>query len=665
MKADDIVRLVSVSGPALSPDGTRAVFSATRPDLDADAYVGQLWSVDTAGTSAPRRITRGFRDTVPRFSPDGTVIAFLRALPDSAPQLYVVDAAGGEPLQVTDRRLGVEAFAWSPDSASLAFASREPESGRYGTVEGLKADAEPPRRFDTLKRTANGLGYFLDRPRLLFVVPAPDVHAEPVVQPVASAAGPAEPRRVVDDPIRVSRHDVDHGDFAFSPDGRTLAASAAVHPTRDVDLRSSVLLLPLDPDQDAVDATITHGSFSIDAVEYGSDGRLFFLAGELGETGRDFVGRNSSLYVIEHAGEAPRRLTNPAQHDIGGGGAQPAIVPRPDGSALVIDGSRGTQQLVRVTDDGAVTPLTSGALEVTDADAVGDTVVVSFSDPRSFGDVATVRDGLLHRLTDFSAPLRAVGVVTPAELTVPGKDGYPVHGWVAVPAGEGPHPVLLMIHGGPFSEYGVHVFDETQVFVDAGYAVVYCNPRGSRTYGEEHGRSIRQAMGTVDLDDVLAFLDGAVASDGRLDGARTGILGGSYGGYLTAWTIAHDHRWAAAVVERGYLDPEFFVGTSDIGSFFSSEYVGDDPAAIAAQSPQAVVDRVTTPTLVLHSEQDLRCPLGQAERYYHSLRRNGVPSELVVFPGENHELSRGGRPRHRVQRFEVILEWWARMLPVA
>jgi dipeptidyl aminopeptidase/acylaminoacyl peptidase len=171
-------------------------------------------------------------------------------------------------------------------------------------------------------------------------------------------------------------------------------------------------------------------------------------------------------------------------------------------------------------------------------------------------------------------------------------------------------------------------------------------------------------MGTVDLDDVLAFLDGAVAADPRLDGARTGILGGSYGGYLTAWTIAHDHRFQGAIVERGYLDPSFFVGTSDIGWFFSDQYVGEDPARIAAQSPQAVVDRVTTPTLVLHSEQDLRCPLSQAERYFHSLKKNGVDTELVVFPGENHELSRGGRPRHRLQRFEIILDWWARHLPV-
>ena len=171
-------------------------------------------------------------------------------------------------------------------------------------------------------------------------------------------------------------------------------------------------------------------------------------------------------------------------------------------------------------------------------------------------------------------------------------------------------------------------------------------------------------MGTVDLYDVLDFLDGACAAVPGLDAERVGVMGGSYGGYLTAWTIAHDHRFAGAIVERGFLDPAAFMGTSDIGSFFSDEYTGTDPETIAAQSPQAVVDRVSTPTLVLHSANDLRCPLGQAERYYAALKRNGVEAELVIFPGEDHELSRSGRPRHRRERFEIILDWWQRHLPV-
>jgi dipeptidyl aminopeptidase/acylaminoacyl peptidase len=171
-------------------------------------------------------------------------------------------------------------------------------------------------------------------------------------------------------------------------------------------------------------------------------------------------------------------------------------------------------------------------------------------------------------------------------------------------------------------------------------------------------------MGTLDFTDVIDFLDGAIAENPSFDGERVGVMGGSYGGYLTAWTIAQDHRFAGAIVERGYLDPEFFVGTSDIGDFFTDEYTGADPERIRAQSPQAFVHQVTTPTLVIHSENDLRCPLSQGERYYAALKRQGVEAEMLIFPGENHELSRSGRPRHRLQRFDAILDWWGRHLPV-
>jgi dipeptidyl aminopeptidase/acylaminoacyl peptidase len=297
------------------------------------------------------------------------------------------------------------------------------------------------------------------------------------------------------------------------------------------------------------------------------------------------------------------------------------------------------------------------------ADAAGETIVVSFADARTTGDVAVVEGAGLRRLTDFSVPLRSAGIIEPRELTVTGRDGYPVHGWVLVPEGEGPHPVLLNIHGGPFASYTHALFDEAQVYAAAGYAVVMSNPRGSAGYGQEHGRVIRQRMGTVDLTDVLDFLDGAIAEVPGLDAERVGIMGGSYGGYLTAWAIAHDHRFAASIVERGFLDPDAFVGTSDIGSFFGDEYTGTDPELMRSQSPQAVVDQVRTPTLVLHSSHDLRCPLGQAERYYAALKRRGAETELVIFPGEDHELSRSGRPRHRQERFDIILDWWAQHLP--
>ncbi len=675
MRPTDLPLIRTVSAPTVHPDGSRAVAAVTRPDLEADATVGQLWTVPLDGRGEPRRLTRGFRDTTPRFSPDGSLLAFLRAVPGEPPQLFVVAADGGEPVQVTDRTLGVADFRWSPDGARLAFASRDPEQGRYGTVEGLGAGAEPPRRITTWRYRQNGVGYHRDRPQHVFLVDVPDVWAEPVVQPAPTAEGAAEPRPAVPEATRLTGAAVDHGGFAFSPDGSTLAVVAATHPGADEDLRDDVLLLDLadlpdDGEAKAATAVGPEANLAVQGVVYGEDGALWLLAQDLGPGGRDFVARNAALYVVEPGVDrpVPRRVTEPEDLDLGG----PLVVTA--GGVLAVSAVRGTQQLVRVSPAGEVTELTSGPVVVAGADALpGGGAVVAYGDPGSYGDLG-VADGAAtpaapHRLTDFSAGLRATGVVTPAELVVDGRDGYPVHGWVAVPDagrhGDGPHPVVLMIHGGPFAAYTPALFDETQVLTGAGYAVVYCNPRGSASYGQAHGRAIRQAMGTVDLHDVLDFLDGALAADARLDGERVGVMGGSYGGYLTAWTIAHDHRFAAAIVERGFLDPDAFFGTADIGAFFGLEYVGTEAEQVAAQSPQAVAHQVRTPTLVVHSEQDLRCPLSQAERYYATLKRHGVDTELVVFPGEDHELSRSGRPRHRLQRFEIVLEWWERHLPVS
>jgi dipeptidyl aminopeptidase/acylaminoacyl peptidase len=381
------------------------------------------------------------------------------------------------------------------------------------------------------------------------------------------------------------------------------------------------------------------------------------LAQELGPDEVGFVGTNHALHVLLD-GEQPRRLTDPETVDLT---SSPLVV---DGEAvLVTDTTRGTVQLLRVTAAGAVERLTDGPVEIEGVAAAGGVVAVSLADPGSTGDVAVLSADGLRRLTDLSATLRESGVIQPQEVVLPTRDGGEVHGWALVPPGPGPHPTLLLIHGGPYAQYTGSLFDEAQVYAAAGYGVVMGNPRGAAGYGQAFGRSIAGRMGTVDLTDVLDLLEGALAGHPTLDGDRVGIMGGSYGGYLTAWATAHDHRFAGAVVERGFLDPELFIGTSDIGTYFAQQYTGTDPDQRRRQSPQAVVGQVRTPTLVLHSEDDLRCPLSQAQRYHLGLVEAGVATELLVFPGEDHELSRSGRPRHRLQRFAAILEWWDRHLP--
>ncbi|GGC83531.1 dipeptidyl aminopeptidase [Tersicoccus solisilvae] len=679
MRPEQIELLVTPGTPTIHPEGSRVVVATSRPSLAADAYVGQLLALTLGGDgpTTPQRLTQGRHDSAPRYSPDGRLVGFLRA--DGGPaQLALMNADGGEPRVVTDRLLGVSDFAFSPDSRHVVLVSREPEAGRYGSLDGVGPAAEDPRLITGHRYQANGVGYTRDRPAQLFLLELPDLDAEPPVEPTgrakdaAAKAGTEDQHRTVPALQQLTDGIADHRVPVFAPDGRTVYFVAALHPTQDTDLRVGVYATDT---TGAAPRLVTAGAPDLAAASVAPtpDGRaLYVLASDTGSDGQDFVARNPAVYLADLdadgvATTAPRRLTDPETMDPSGGDGR--LVPTGDGGVLVVVNARGRGELVHVDGGAGVRTLHSGDDVVTGVAAAAGRIVVTVSSPTSAGDLAQlVDDGTdtgLRTLTDLSAPLRsATEVIVPVERTVTAADGYPVHGWVLVPSGPGPHPVLLNIHGGPYAQYGWNLFDEAQVYAEAGYAVVMCNPRGSAGYGQEHGRSIRQAMGTVDASDVLTFLEGAVDADPALDGTRLGVMGGSYGGFLTAWLIAHDHRFAGAVVERGFLDPDGFAGTSDIGSFFGHEYVGRDPEAMRAQSPLAVADQVRTPTLVIHSEQDLRCPLPQAQRYFERLLDAGVDAQLLVFPGENHELSRSGTPWHRVQRFEAILRFWQRRLPV-
>ncbi|WP_248242171.1 S9 family peptidase [Microbacterium kunmingense] len=657
MGPTDIQKLLGVGRPSLASHGGFAVFSVTRPDLPANRMVGQLWRIDLP-SGAPRRLTRGVLDTAPRLSPDDTRLAFLRPDAKGRGQVFVVGVDGGEPVQATDAPLGVGEVVWTSDGRSLVYTARIPEHGRYGTVEGLDAAAEAPRRITGIRWHANGLGYLADRPAQIFVIAAPEVDSEPFYEPAPAVRDDDEaPRRTV---IGATPRALTEGDLSWSTlavsGEEVLAVPDRIEDDRR-DLRTPVIAHHLDGSGHR-EVLGTGANLWVTGLAVADDGAVAALAADVGSTGTDFVAPGTALYVIAE-GEA-RVLTDPETIDLGEVGSH--ITPIGD-DFLVQDRRRGRVRLLRVARDGSAETVIGGDREVLGHAASGSVVVAAVATPESFGELVLAEGGEVRALTAFGAAAAASGVVAPEEITIRGRDGYPVHGWVARPPGDGPFPVILQIHGGPYASYGIHLFDETQVLVDAGYAVVYCNPRGSAGYGRAHGRAIRQAMGTVDHHDVIDFLDGVLESDTALDAGRLGIMGGSYGGYLTAWIIAHDHRFRGAIVERGFLEPTSFQGTSDIGSFFGDEYVGVDPEQIASQSPMEVVGQVRTPTLVMHAEADHRCPLEQATRYYSALTRAGVPSEMLIFPGENHELTRSGQPRHRIERFDAVTQWWARHLP--
>jgi len=384
-------------------------------------------------------------------------------------------------------------------------------------------------------------------------------------------------------------------------------------------------------------------------------------------------GDTVGLWSVPADGSAPpRRLTGAGRHDVAhhsGRGAQ-QLITDPDGGVTTVRLHRGAVQLVRFDAAGDPEVVVGGPRQVLGYAAGGGTVAAVVADATSAGEVVVltgegkrIQAGEGERvLTDHGVELASSAALGGMEeITATAPDGYPVHGWVTKPTGAGPHPVVLQIHGGPHAQYGYALHDETQVIAGAGYAVVYGNPRGSSGYGRAHGRAIIGDFGGVDRDDVLALLDAALAEP-DLDATRVGVMGGSYGGFLTAWLLGETDRFAAAIVERALAAPDSFLGSSDIGPHFLDGYFGREPQRLTAQSPLARADKISTPTLVVHAEQDWRCPVEQGQRLYVALRRNGTDAELLLFPGEGHELSRSGLPSHRVARFAAILDWWGRHL---
>jgi dipeptidyl aminopeptidase/acylaminoacyl peptidase len=304
-----------------------------------------------------------------------------------------------------------------------------------------------------------------------------------------------------------------------------------------------------------------------------------------------------------------------------------------------------------------------GRHTVLEFSASGSTLASVLATASSAGEIAVLRDGRWSRVTDVGSELaRSTPILPLEELTSEAPDGYPVHGWLVCPPDNGPHPVLLVIHGGPATQYGYRLFDEAQVYAAAGYAVVLGNPRGSSGYGQAHSRAIVGDLGNLDRLDLLALLDRAL-QDARLDAGRIGVMGGSYGGYMTTWLAGHDSgRFRSAISERAVNAWDSFTGSSDIGWYFTDMICGTDPEDQARQSALTYADRIDIPMLIIHSESDWRCPIEQAQRLFVHLKRRRVPVEMLVFPGEGHELTRSGLPSHRLARFEAILEWWSRHL---
>ena len=650
MVPEDLLRIRFVGDPQISPDGRRIAFVVTTLSDTRDEYLSTIWTVDVDGGEA-RPFTRGpRRDTTPRWSPDGRRLAFVSERErKSKGQLYVMPADGGEALRLTEQRQGVANPVWSPDSVRLAFVARvggwaEPED------EEERQRSKPPRTIDVLKYRYNGIGFIYDRPRHVFVVGAD--------------GGPAR---------QVTEGLFDHQSPTWSPDGRSLAFVSARHPERDEDGAADVWIASAEGGEPR---RLTSTAGPVSSAAFAPHGRTVAY---LGHAYPREVSRHSRVHVVPVDGGPAVCLTASLDRNcepLFGGGAGPLWLGASDALLFGVE-DHGDMPLYRVAAAGGAPParVLGGTRQVTGVSVSADATRIAFcgTDVVSPAEVFVCRaDGTGERqLTDLNRDWKAEVALARPERFRFERAGFTVDGWVMPPAGFEPgrrYPSLLNVHGGPASQYGHRFFDEFQVYAGAGYAVVYLNPRGSRGYDEAFARAVVGDWGGGDYADVMAGLDEALRRYSFLDAERLGVMGGSYGGFMTSWIVGHTDRFRAACSERAVNALWSMFGTSDIGHAFQEAHAEgrspwDDLKWYLEHSPLSYARNIRTPLLILHSEDDLRCPIEQAEQLFVALKKLHRTVRFVRFPDEDHELSRSGRVRHRLARFRILLEWFAEHLP--
>ena len=647
MTPQDITRIQWLSDPQIAPDGRRVAFVVTSLSEEHDEYLSRIWMVHTAAGPARCFTTGAKRDVAPRWSPDGTQLAFVAERePHQKAQLYVMPADGGEPVCLTAMRQGVSQPVWSPDGTRLAFVSRvggwiEPEE------ETEQQKSKPARVISTLKYKFNGEGFVYDRRPHIFVV--------------STAGGPV---------LQLTSGDYADAAPAWSPDGRMIAFTSARHHERDDDQAADVWLVPATGGEPTC-LTDTAGPALLPT--FAPDGQTIAF---LGHRYPREAGRNLRVFTVPTAGGTPVCLT--ADLDRTCTPFFSSIAPQwsADGVWLtfaVEDQGEVPIYRVRATGGSVAERVSPGERSITGFSLAVHQPLMAFTatEPVSPAEVLVCYSDGTHetRLTRLNQAWQTTVALSPPTRLRYERAGMTLDCWVMKPYGYEPgkrYPALLNMHGGPHTQYGQHFFDEFQVYAGAGYAVIYTNPRGSQGYGEAFTRAVHGDWGGGDYADVLAGLDEALRQCAWIDPERLGIMGGSYGGFLTSWAVGHTTRFKAACSERAVNNLLTLFGSSDIGPSFMEAQSGvlpwDNLQWYLEHSPLTYAHRITTPLLIMHAEDDLRCLMEQAEQLFAVLKKQRKEVLLVRFPDENHEMSRTGKPRHRLERFRILLEWFAQYL---
>ncbi|HYC91961.1 MAG TPA: S9 family peptidase [Thermoanaerobaculia bacterium] len=687
----DLFRFVWVADPRPSPDGTRVAFTRVTVNEKGEGYDTALWIVPADGSAPPTRLTVGTRDSQPRWSPDGKRLAFLRApMRDGKPeppQIHILSLSGGEAWRLTDVPRGTSAAVWSPDGKRIAFTSGAnakdlAKQRREKSAKKTAQDVDVPRPTEAATapkppaavpdesdresdvRTITRAVYRIDNAGYL-----DDEHLSHiwVVDAPAMADEPVAARQLTDGKY-------EENDPIWSRDGARIYYTSTRIDEPYYELPQSDLFAVAasggEPEK------LAALEFDIGQASLSPDGRTLAFVAEVSKPVRSYI--QPDLWVLELTrGAAPKNLTADFDFDVGAGIGGDQRAPRGNAGARVVWSDDGKSLVTAVAREGRANlmrfPIGGGApADVT----TGNQTVLSYGAARAGGPVAAIistptvigdlwmLDAKPRRLTSFNDALfTQLRLTPPEEIWYDSFDGKRIQAWVQRPPDFDPskkYPLILNIHGGPHSAWGFIFTHEFQWMAARGYVVLYPNPRGSSTYGQEFGNVIQYRYPGDDHKDLMAGVD-EVIRRGWADPQRLGVTGGSGGGLLTNWAVTQTNRFRAAVSQRDIADWSAWWYTADFTLFQPNWFRKapfEDPADFAQRSPLTHVEKIRTPLMFILGEADYRTPAAAGgESLFRALKYLRRPTAMVRFPGESHELSRSGQPWHRVERLRSIVGW--------
>ncbi len=644
----DVFELEWASDPQISPDGTRIVYVRNFNDVMSDRARSNLWLIDLA-TGEQRPLTSGANNnSSPRFSPDGTRLAWVSTQEGGA-QIWVRWMDTGQAAAITHLTRSPGALTWSPDGRWLSFSMFVPAE-RKGIGANVPKPprgaqwAAAPRVITKLQYRADGAGYLPDGFNHLFLVPAEG----------------GSPRQLTDG-------EFNHFAHAWAPDGEAIVLSANRHEDWQYDPADSEIYELTVATGEIRPLTSRHGPDQ--APQVSPDGTHILFTGH-DERYQGY--QRTRLYVMARDGSGVRELLPEFDRSVQGARFSA------DGDSIWFQFTdHGRIAVASVSAAGGAEPTVHsdrlGGLSLGRPYAAGQfslsrdgKAAITFSRPDRPADVAVVEGGesrVLTALNDDLLGYRSLGAMEEIWWNS-SADGRRIQGWLVTPPDFDPsqkYPLLLEIHGGPFAAYGPHFAAEIQLYAAAGYVVLYANPRGSTSYGEQFGNLIHHAYPGQDFDDLMSGVD-AVIARGFVDPERLFVTGGSGGGVLTAWIVGHTDRFAAAVSQKPVINWYSFVLTADSTPFFYKYWFPGLPwehtEHYMQRSPIQYAGNVSTPTMLITGERDYRTPISETEQFYTALQLRRVPSAMVRIPEASHGIA--SRPSQMLQKVAHVLAWFER-----